>query len=124
MTRSSCIECKPDFHLSFSSTLPIIPIMDRFLLRTSIIERGAGLSPTGVAPWADSKQRIGCIKLRLEPPVHIQSWRDVVDIFMNHEFLRVVLAIAWIIVCGLIESFLAQLSDMRFADITFDKVIA
>ncbi|KAI9473625.1 MAG: hypothetical protein EXX96DRAFT_578698 [Benjaminiella poitrasii] len=68
------------------------------------------------------KQRIGFIRLRLTPPVRIQSARDVLDIFANHDFLRVLMLACWLVFCGFVETFMAQLSDMRYhSDATISK---
>ncbi|KAI7865776.1 hypothetical protein BDF14DRAFT_1985821 [Spinellus fusiger] len=71
--------------------------------------------PTAAASLAANWQRIGPVKLRLAPPASIQSWKDIIYIFFNHEFLRVLVGVAWLIVCGLVETFLAELSDMRYS---------
>ncbi|KAI9278428.1 PAP2 superfamily C-terminal-domain-containing protein [Phascolomyces articulosus] len=92
--------------------------MDHYFFRPD--EREKRL-PASIAPWADARQRIGFIRLRLEPPIRIQSYQDIVFIFVNHNFLRVIVAVIWMIVCGIIESFLAQLSEMRYSRTEYDK---
>lgn len=62
----------------------------------------------------EKKERIGYITLRLAPPIHIKSLQDALYVLLNHEFLRLVVVAAWLVVCGFIESFLAQLSDIRY----------
>ncbi|KAI8149624.1 PAP2 superfamily C-terminal-domain-containing protein [Fennellomyces sp. T-0311] len=92
--------------------------MRQYIYRQGISEH----PPSAIAPWSDAWQRIGFIKLRLEPPSRIQSWQDILYIFANHNFLRVILAIIWLILCGFIESFLAQLSDIHLVHDAFPRV--
>ncbi|KAI7902390.1 uncharacterized protein BX663DRAFT_473542 [Cokeromyces recurvatus] len=60
------------------------------------------------------KQNIGFIYLRLTPPSSIKHIQDILYLFLNHEFLRVIILACWLIFCGLIETFMAQLSDIRY----------
>ncbi|KAI9493870.1 PAP2 superfamily C-terminal-domain-containing protein [Zychaea mexicana] len=93
--------------------------MIQYLLRSSAKGRQP---PASIARWDSTWQRIGFIKLRLEPPGRIRTWHDVLYIFYNHDFLRLALSVIWLIVCGLIESFLAQLSEIRYSHFPYDKV--
>lgn len=97
----------------------------RILLRPSAATVGAAAdaSPTSVAPWAESVQRIGFIRLRLEPPDAIRSSKDLFYIFLNHDFLRLLISVLWLLVCGYVESFLAQLSDIRYSHTTYERVL-
>lgn len=72
----------------------------------------------------ERKAKIGFITLNLAPPVHIVSLKDILHVFLNHEFLRLTLVAVWLVICGFIESFLAQLSDIRYfyADNSMTKV--
>ncbi|KAI8057565.1 PAP2 superfamily C-terminal-domain-containing protein [Gilbertella persicaria] len=71
-------------------------------------------APSVIARLSHEKQTIGFLKLRLSPPSQIRSLKDVGSIFMSHEFARVLLVFIWLVICGLIETFMAQLSDMRY----------
>ncbi|KAF7727462.1 sphingomyelin synthase [Apophysomyces ossiformis] len=74
-----------------------------------------------VAPYAAADQTIGMIKLRLQPPSQCRTRHDLVHLVFNHEVLRTVIAVAWLILGGFIECLLAQASDMRYAKLSFDK---
>ena len=93
--------------------------MNKYFLRPSVREKQL---PSSIAPWIDSWEKIGFIKLPLEPPTRIESYHDIIYLFLNHDFLRVIMAILWFIFCGFIESFLAQLSDIRYSHYEHDKV--
>ncbi|KAI9025307.1 PAP2 superfamily C-terminal-domain-containing protein [Phycomyces nitens] len=93
----------------------------RIFFPPKLVDIGADGPPSNYASLAGSTQRIGFVKLRLEPPSSIQSWADCGLVFLNHEFLRVLGAIVWIVLCGLIETFLAELSDMRYSFTTGER---
>ncbi|KAI8367940.1 PAP2 superfamily C-terminal-domain-containing protein [Choanephora cucurbitarum] len=74
-------------------------------------------APTVIARFSSEKQSIGFINLRLSPPVQIRALKDIYSIFFSHEFARVIMILIWLILCGLIETFMAQLSDMRYYEL-------
>ncbi|KAI8068072.1 PAP2 superfamily C-terminal-domain-containing protein [Gongronella butleri] len=84
---------------------------------------GSDTSPTAVAPWAESVQSIGGLRLRLEPPATVQSWRDVSALVLNHSFMRVSMASTWLFLGGIVESLLSQWSEQRYNAISTDKPV-
>lgn len=117
---------RPSLSFALSSSLSFHPFLlylttitmtwIEYLLNRPLAE------PTSVAPWADAYQRIHMIKLRLQPPEKICSCSDLFYIVVNHDFLRLLIAVLWLVVCGYIESFLAQLSEMRYSNTVYDRV--
>ncbi|GAA5795801.1 hypothetical protein HPULCUR_001163 [Helicostylum pulchrum] len=88
--------------------------LSRLFLSSDLSKLGAKEAPTLVAISAHEKQTIGFIPLRLSPPIKIRTIRDVFDLFLNHEFSRLLMIVLWLVFCGFIETFMAQLSDMRY----------
>lgn len=88
--------------------------LSRLFLSSDLSKLGAKEAPTSVAVSAHEKQTIGFIPLRLSPPIKIRTIRDVFDLFLNHEFSRLLMIVLWLVFCGFIETFMAQLSDMRY----------
>lgn len=85
------------------------------LLRSDLARVGVATSPGSIAvPKEREWQRIGFINLPLEPPFQIKSLRDILFVFFNHEAFRLLFCIVWLILCGMIECFMAQLSDIRY----------
>ncbi|KAI8353190.1 hypothetical protein BD560DRAFT_408458 [Blakeslea trispora] len=74
-------------------------------------------APSVIARFSSEKQSIGFIKLRLLPPIQVRALKDIYNIFFSHEFARVIMVLIWLILCGLIETFMAQLSDMRYYEL-------
>ncbi|KAI8997898.1 PAP2 superfamily C-terminal-domain-containing protein [Pilobolus umbonatus] len=91
--------------------------LSRFFLSNDLTSIGAKDSPTTAAIIPREKQKIGFIKLRLAPPITIRSWTDVRDVFLNHEFLRLLFMALFLVVCGITETFMAQWSDMRYYEL-------
>ncbi|CAM0136475.1 sphingomyelin synthase [Umbelopsis sp. WA50703] len=92
------------------------PLIHKLLLRSDLARVGVETSPgSSVTSKEIEWQRIGFIKLPLEPPFRITSFKDLLFIFINHEALRLLCCIIWLIVCGMIECFMAQLSDIRYS---------
>jgi hypothetical protein len=99
-------------------------IFSNIFLSPDLTELGSKKAPAGVAISAHETQSIAFIPLRLAPPIKIRTLKDVRDIVLNHEFLRLIMLVLWLIVCGFIETFMAQLSDMRYYSLpTISKVI-
>lgn len=97
--------------------------ISNLFLSPELQEIGAKKAPAGIAISANEKQSIAYIPLRLAPPVKIRTLKDVRDIVLNHEFLRLIMLAIWLVFCGFIETFLAQLSDMRYYSLpTISKV--
>jgi hypothetical protein len=93
------------------------------LLRRDLARVGVASSPGGLAVVKQREwQRIGFINLPLEPPFQINSIKDCVFIFFNHEALRLLFCVIWLVVCGIIECFMAQLSDIRYSYVYPGKV--
>lgn len=88
--------------------------LSNLFLSPDLTKLGAKEAPTSIAISAHEKQTIACIPLRLAPPIKIRTIRDVLDLFLNHEFSRLLLIVLWLVICGFIETFMAQLSDMRY----------
>ncbi|KAI8579441.1 hypothetical protein K450DRAFT_242183 [Umbelopsis ramanniana AG] len=85
-------------------------------LRSDLARVGVATSPGSIAvPKEREWQRIGFINLPLEPPFQIKSMKDVLFVFFNHEAFRLLFCIIWLILCGMIECFMAQLSDIRYS---------
>ncbi|KAG2210340.1 hypothetical protein INT47_003325 [Mucor saturninus] len=85
-----------------------------FFLSPSLSKVGARDAPAIVAISKHEKQTIGCIPLLLSPPTQIRSLRDLFNVVFNHEFLRFLMILLWLIFAGFVETFMAQLSDMRY----------
>jgi hypothetical protein len=99
------------------------PLIHKLLLRSDLARVGVETSPgSSVTSKEIEWQRIGFIKLPLEPPFRITSFKDLLFIFINHEALRLLCCIIWLIVCGMIECFMAQLSDIRYSYVYQGKV--
>lgn len=88
--------------------------ISHFFLSPSLSKVGARDAPAIVAISKHEKQTIGCIPLLLSPPTQIRSLRDLFNIVFNHEFLRFLMILLWLIFAGFVETFMAQLSDMRY----------
>lgn len=88
--------------------------ISNFFLSPNLSQIGAEEAPAIVAISAHEKQTIACIPLLLSPPTKIRTIRDVVDVIFNHEFLRFLVVLCWLIFSGFVETFMAQLSDMRY----------
>jgi hypothetical protein len=88
--------------------------LSKLFLSSDLYNIGAKEAPASVAISTHEQQKIAYIPLRLAPPVKIRTLRDVRDIILNHEFLRLILVVFWFMICGFIEMFMAQLSDMRY----------
>lgn len=99
-------------------------LIQKLLLRSDLARVGVESSPGRTVTTAKQIewQRIGFIKLPLEPPFRINSFKDLAFIFINHEALRLLFCIIWLIVCGMIECFMAQLSDIRYSYVYQGKV--
>jgi hypothetical protein len=107
----------PQYSFSFPCLLSMMlhpKRLFKLFLADNLQHIGAKQSPAHVAISAPEKQTIGFISLRLAPPIKIRRLQDVRDVFLNHEFLRLVMLIAWLVFCGFIETFMAQLSDIRY----------
>lgn len=108
----------PQYSFSLLRLLSMMMLHPKRLLKLFLADNlhdiGAKKSPAYVAISAPEKQTIGFISLRLAPPVKIRRLQDVRDVFLNHEFLRLLMLVAWLVLCGFIETFMAQLSDMRY----------
>lgn len=88
--------------------------LSKLFLSSDLYNIGAKEAPANVAISTHEHQKIAYITLRLAPPVTIRSLRDIRDIVLNHEFLRLILVAVWLVFCGFLETFMAQLSDMRY----------
>lgn len=107
----------PQYSFSFLCLLSMMlhpKRLFKLFLADNLQDIGAKQSPAYVAISAPEKQTIGFISLRLAPPIKIRRLQDVRDVFLNHEFLRLVMLVAWLVFCGFIETFMAQLSDIRY----------
>jgi hypothetical protein len=92
-------------------------------LRSDLARVGVATSPGSIAvPKEREWQRIGFINLPLEPPFQIKSVKDVLFVFFNHEAFRLLFCIIWLILCGMIECFMSQLSDIRYSYVYPGKV--
>lgn len=100
--------------LLFLSFYMFFSRISNLLLSDNLSDIGAKESPAALADASNDIQTIAFIPLRLGPPIKIRTIKDACDIVLNHDFLRLLLIFAWLIICGLIETFLAQLSDMRY----------
>jgi hypothetical protein len=88
--------------------------LSKLFLSSDLYNIGAKEAPASVAISTHEHQKIAYIPLRLAPPVKIRTLRDARDIILNHEFLRLICVVVWLVLCGFIETFMAQLSDMRY----------
>jgi hypothetical protein len=97
--------------------------LSSIFLSNELTKIGASESPSNIAISANEKQTIFFLPLRLSPPVKIRTLKDIRDVFLNHEFVRLLWLVLWLVFCGFIETFMAQLSDMRYYGLpTMSKV--
>jgi hypothetical protein len=105
----------PPHSFSFYSTFSMnYSNLSKLFLADDLLKVGAKDSPSEIVPDIHQKQKIAGLSLRLSPPITLRSLRDVKDLLLNHELLRLAYIGIWLILCGLIETFMAQLSDMRY----------
>ncbi|PHZ15402.1 uncharacterized protein RHIMIDRAFT_234752 [Rhizopus microsporus ATCC 52813] len=113
-------ESDPEKHAFISDTIKdtsyasSFSLMHRIFYSKYLNEIAAQHSPSAIAQHRESAQKIGWIHSRLSPPAEIKTLQDIKHLIFNHEFYRLLMVLAWLLLGGLIEIFLAQLGDMRY----------